>query len=345
MSETRVPVTLLTGFLGAGKSTFLNAILARAEAGKIAVIVNEYGDVGLDHDLIEATREHVTLLASGCVCCTIRGDLARTLPDLIARRDWGDFDFTRIVIETTGLADPAPIQRTLVTDPELAKCAYLDGIVTLADCVAGPRTLDAHFEAISQAAMADLILLTKTDLVSEDETAAFRSRLARLNTAAKIKVAAEVAKTPEVLWGCSAMRRGVTMADARAWIAPPPSVDPLANLSGLAPGPQAPLATHHDGRITTASVVLEAPLKRRALGEWLRDLSTLYGEKILRMKGIVFLEGEAAPTVFHAVQHVFDAPVPLTTWTGGDTTSRVVIIARDVPAAVLQERLAQLRKA
>ncbi len=350
MAETRTPITLLTGFLGAGKSTLLNKILGNSENGQVAVIVNEFGDVGLDHELIETTQEDITLLSSGCICCSIRGDLAKTIPNLIARRDKGELNFQRIVIETTGLADPAPIQRTFLTDPELTARVVLDGIVTVADAVNGPRTFDAQFEAVSQAAMADLILVSKTDLVTADAARSFRSRLEQLNAAAKIIDVNEAAQTPDLLWGRSAVNRDVTLGAALEWITPPASansLDVLGNLSEFAPKrsvPAAPISAH-EARIKTASMVSSKPLKRALLAKWLQEFAAVRGEQILRIKGIVFLEGEDVPMVLHGVQHTFDQPVPLKQWNKDDTTSRIVIIARDLSDTRLRRTLDKLRAA
>lgn len=347
MTEERVPFTLLTGFLGAGKSTLLNRILSNPDAGRIAVIVNEFGEVGLDHDLIESTSEEVVLLASGCICCSIRGDLAETVAGLLDRRAQGRLTFDRIIVETTGLADPAPIQQTLLVDGTLARSVYLDGIVTVVDCANGPRTLDAQFEAVSQVATADLILLSKSELVTPAQVGALESRLRGLNETAEISTVADVADTPGLMWGRSGMRRDVAPPDALAWLSParrvPAPHDPFANLSGLAPKPVAKDFSPHDSRISSESIVLEKPLKDAVFDHWLDTLIALRGPQILRVKGIVFLEGIDHPFVFHGVQHIFDPPVPLRNWPKGDTTTRIVVIARDMPNSELQRSLDTLR--
>ncbi len=169
MNDQRIPLTLLTGFLGAGKTTLLNEVLADASAGRVAVIVNEFGEAGLDHDLMEQSSEEVILMQSGCLCCSIRGDLSNTISSLVGRKNRKEIEFDRLLIETTGLADPGPITQTLLVDAILARTTVLDGIVTVADAANGPKTLDAQFEAVSQVAMADLIIVSKTDLITAAE--------------------------------------------------------------------------------------------------------------------------------------------------------------------------------
>ncbi|MDO8885532.1 GTP-binding protein, partial [Candidatus Oleimmundimicrobium sp.] len=181
MTQTPIPVSLLTGFLGSGKTTLLNHLLGDPRMARAAVIINEFGEIGLDHDLVESATETMVLMQSGCLCCTVRGDLAQTLAELKARRDAGEADFDRVVIETTGIADPGPIVQTLVMDPLLSTDFALDGVLTTADCASGQATLDAHFEAVQQAAMADRLILTKTDLALPAEIAAFERRLAAIN--------------------------------------------------------------------------------------------------------------------------------------------------------------------
>lgn len=339
--DVRLPVTLLTGFLGAGKTTLLNALLRDPAAGHIAVIVNEFGEAGLDHDLIVTSEEDVILMQSGCLCCSIRGDLSKTVGDLLTRRRVGDIAFDRVVIETTGLADPAPILQTMLVDPTLAANLRMDGVVTLADAAAGPATLDAQFEAVSQAAMADLIVISKTDLVSKAATLAFQERLRALNATARLVVADHGKVPAKTLFGLSGLRRDADAARALAWITPP-KADPLANLSGLAPAPKA-AHSPHDARIQSVSVVLDHPLKDDDFNLWLDTLIELKGPDILRVKGIVFLEGIETPFVFHGVQHIFDPPVLLPEWPSGDTRSRIVVIARDVSQPRLEQSFDVLR--
>ncbi|MBO9478420.1 GTP-binding protein [Shimia sp. R11_0] len=346
MAETRLPITLLTGFLGAGKSTLLNAVLSDSCAGRIAVVVNEFGEVGLDHDLIEATDEEVVLMSSGCLCCSIRGDLSDTLAGLMERRESGSLAFDRIVIETTGLADPAPIRQTLIVDPYLARNTMLDGVVTLVDAINGQATLDAQFEAVSQAATADLLLISKTDLAHRRDVKALHTRLEALNPSAKIITTREAKQSPALLFGLSGMRRGLETENVLAWMAREtraPMADPLANLSGLSQSTSKPTLPPHDARIETASIQLEAPLDDRVFDHWLDTLVALKGPDLLRVKGIVFLKDIPTPFVFHGVQHIFDPPVPLNNWPKDDTTTRIVVIARDMTSKELERSFDMLR--
>jgi len=358
-------VTLLTGFLGAGKTTLLNHLIKDPDAGRIAVVMNELGDVGLDHDLIEEATEETILMRSGCLCCSIRGDLGKTLAGLIARRMNGGLQFDRVVIETTGIAEPGPILHTLVVDQIIAPHYRMDGVVTVADAATGARTLDAQFEAVSQIAMADLIVLSKTDLVTPTELARFETRIAGINATVK-RVHAEHGRVPNgVLFGLSALRPDAAQGDVDTWLGlSQPKPDPLAGISGFASplGAAAPSALplsraqtgsqsaslsgtlfHHDSRIGSASIEVEDPIPASVFDFWLDTLIALKGPDILRIKGLVHVEDTDWPFVFHGVQHIFDAPVPLTSWSGEDKTSRVVVIARDMAQSDIKGSLETLR--
>ncbi|SOH93797.1 GTPase, G3E family [Monaibacterium marinum] len=344
--DPRVPVTLLTGFLGAGKTTLLNAVIKSQSGPKIAVIVNEFGEAGLDHDLIEAVDEEIVLMRSGCLCCSVRGDLSRTMMDLMVRRHRGEIDFDRVVIETTGLADPGPILQTMLMEPDLSRTVRMDGVITVADAATGQDTLTRQFEAVSQVAMADLLVLSKSDLVSVADLRVFEARLEAINPTAQIIHADRGRLDPSVLWNLSGLRANATPEQTLQWLTPRAEpADPFANLSGLSSTkPAAAIApTAHDTRIGSASIVLDEPIPDAAFDLCLNTLIALRGPDILRVKGIVFLEGIEAPFVFHGVQHVFDPPVPMRDWPGTDRRSRIVVIARDISNPELARSLDLLR--
>ena len=354
---TPIPVSLLTGFLGSGKTTLLNALLRHPGMDRTAVVINEFGDIALDHDLIERATETMVLMGSGCLCCTVRGDLAQTLVDLRERRAAGEIAFDRVVIETTGIADPGPIIQTLVMDGDLTHDFALDGVLVTADCAAGPATLDAQFEAVQQVAMADRLILTKTDLVTPAQREAFERRLARLNPGAPRHVADHGSIDPALLFGL-APRADSTPQGMAQWVAAKAGPAPLPRLSGLtAPAPLTHPAQHglfapkptptapssHDGRITSQSITIDHPIAPIVFDLWLEGLISDKSQDILRLKAVVHLEGMEHPFALHGVQHIFHPPLPLTHWPKGDTISRFVVIGRDLPPGYLAESLAVLR--
>lgn len=335
-----IPVTLLTGFLGCGKTTLLNALLQRPELAETAVLINEFGEIGLDHLLVEQVAEDTVLLQSGCLCCTVRGDFARALENVAQRVEAGQ-KIRRVVIETTGLADPAPIIATLMGDPFIARSFRLDGVVTLVDAVHGMAQLDQHAEALKQAAVADRIVLTKTDLAPD--TGALRARLAALNPGAPVIVSAHGAIEPEKILDCGLFTAANKLPDVARWL----NEEGYAAHGALhAHGHEHGHHHHHhdvnrhDARIRAACFRFEKPLQWEGLATWLQMLLATRGEALLRLKGVLNLVGEDRPVAIHAVQHVFHPPARLPAWPpGDDRASRLVFILRDLDPRIVADGL------
>lgn len=310
-----IPVTVLTGFLGSGKTTLLGKLLRRPEFARTAVIVNEFGEVGLDHELIAASEEMVVELETGCLCCAVRDDLALTLSDLLARRDRGDVQlFERIVIETSGLADPAPILQLLMTDRPLAGRLALAGVVTTIDAVHGLATLEREALSVKQAAVADRLVLTKTDLAG-GVPEALAGALRQINPAAPRIVAIHGDA------GESALISGLPDpgSEPLRWLAIPPELQGASD---------APL----HGAAESYAVVRDSALPAVALTLFLEALAEHCGRDLLRMKGIIAIaESPERPAVIHGVQHVFHPPAFLDRWPSTDRRSRLVFIVRGIP--------------
>ena len=316
MAET-TPITVLTGFLGAGKTTLLNHLLRQPALARTAVLVNEFGDIGIDHLLVEKLDENTVLLNAGCLCCTVRGDLVRVLREMLprARRD----EISRIVIETTGLAEPAPILATLMTDPVVASTYRLDGVVTVIDAVAGETNLSNRPEAMRQVAVADRIVLTKTDLA---DATALRARIAAINPGAPVIVADRGAVDPASLLHAGLFDPATKIPDVAGWLRA-----------------EAHAGHHHDHdeRVTSFCLTFDRPLHWQGMGLWLEMLIQTRGADLLRIKGILNLKGQDRPVVIQSVQHVLHPPVLLPAWPEGDPrTSRLVFITQDIPRAVIE---------
>ena len=317
-----IPLTLLTGFLGAGKTTLLNRLLRDPELSGTAVIVNEFGEVGLDHLLVEQAKDGIIELSAGCVCCTIRGELVEALERLLRAIDNRRIgDIRRVVIETTGLADPAPILHILTRHPYLGRRFSLDGIVTVVDALHGAATLDAHEEAMRQIAVADRLVLTKSDL-GADDWPTLRARLKRLNPGAPILDATKGEANAAALLGCGPFDEQARSADIRRWL----SAEAVAESRGHHHD-----VNRHDDEIATFALFRDAAMDLTALGEFLERLAIEHAERLIRVKGLIAVAGDIArPVVIHGVQGVFSPPVRLDGWPDGDRRSRLVVIGKNL---------------
>jgi G3E family GTPase len=330
----RLPVTVLTGFLGSGKTTVLARLLKNPQLQNTAIIVNEFGEVGLDHELLQRTDEDLILLANGCVCCTVRGDLVEAFHKLEAQRVAGA-KFDRVIIETTGLADPAPILHTLMSDAFVTAHYRLAQVITTLDAVNAMATLDQHKEAVKQAAVADRILLTKTDMAKAEDVAALRARIAALNPAAPLVLALNGELKIEDFFGEAGFDITGKTASVQDWLRieayEPDHHDHHHGHDHHHHHEEAVDRNRHDDRISAYSVIREQPISWAGFSAWLDMLGKMRGDDLLRVKGIVnVIEHPDRPVVIHGVQHVFHPPVFLEQWPGDDHRTRLVFITRDI---------------
>ena len=329
------PVIVVTGFLGSGKTTLLNHMLRHPSLADAAVLVNEFGAVGLDHFLVEAMDENTVLLESGCLCCTIRGDLKDSIIALNSRRARGEIPpYRRLIVETTGLADPAPILFTLSGDTVLKHHYRLGSVITTVDGVNGLRQLDRHPESVKQATVADRIVLTKPDIADADTLGRLRAKLTRLNRSAdQITAVNGEVDVPRVLRAdvYDARTKG---AEVRRWLADEAEKD---GTQGHAHGHD---VSRHDEHIHSFTLSFEGALDWTAFGIWLTMLLHTHGERVLRVKGILNVAGTDAPVVINGVQHVVHPPIHLTAWPDDDRRSHIVFIVDDPPRAAIERSLA-----
>lgn len=317
ITDARLPVALITGFLGSGKTTLLNRLLRDPAMSATAVVINEFGDVPLDQLFIEETDGEVVVMANGCLCCSVQDDIEGVIGRLFSRRDQGSLPaFERMVIETSGLADPAPIMQMLLNQPLVMDNFRLDTVLTLVDAVNGERQIAENEEAFKQVALADRLVLTKTDLADAAAVVRLRETLARLNPGATMLTAINGEWPPDALFGASHLGSAEL---ANRWV--------RLEHTGASHA-----AHSHTRNVAACSLTHPGALRWRELNRWLTALRIKYAERLLRVKGVVELEGQAAPVALHGVHHVFHPPLPLPHLAGkGLHGARLVVITRDLP--------------
>lgn len=342
-----VPLTVLTGFLGSGKTTLLKRLIADPAMAGTAVLINEFGEIGIDDALIEKADEDAVLLTSGCACCAVRGDLVAALEKMHTKSLWGDIPpMRRAVLETTGLADPAPIVHTLMTEESLYRIYQLDAVVTTVDAQLALDRLDAHFEPAKQIAIADRLVLTKTDVAEAQAVARLEARLRALNRAAPILHAVKGDIAPSELIGVGAHEPALAGADPERWLAADKHASRPATHAhghhGHAHDCDKAACDHPDHHrdhlhgVQSFCLTFSAPLDGSQLSNALQLLAQIYGSKLLRVKGILNVKDQSKPFVIHGVQHIFYPPDALQAWPGETRSSRMVFITKDLSEDIVR---------
>jgi G3E family GTPase len=337
----KFPLSVLTGFLGSGKTTLLRRLLSEPEAVKTAVLINEFGEIGLDHLLVRSVIGDAVILQNGCICCTLRTDLQQGLRDLIDGRADGKFpDFDRVVIETTGLADPAPIAQTLLLDPMLRYQTRLANIVTTVDGIYGAAQIKKHPECLRQAAIADRLVITKTDLISQETLALLKRELLRLNPTAKL-----FDVNSDIFDAAGLLTEGVSdpeskLREVQHWLE---SSADRTHLHHHGPGEDH--SAIHSEDIKSFSVRVQEDIDWSAFGVWLTALLHRHGDKVLRVKGLLRVADARGPIVLHGVQHVIQPPIHLEEWPDSDHSSRLIFVLQGIEPALLEESLLKFLRA
>lgn len=337
--DHRIPVTLLTGFLGSGKTTLLNKLLSHPGMKDTAVIINELGEAGLDHILAQNVEssyvaDNTVLLQSGCLCCTLSNELADTMRDLFFKRAMEAIpQFNRLVIETTGMADPGPILGNLMNEPVIESVYRLDAVVVTIDAVYGAEQIDTHAEARKQAAVADVLLITKTDLATPEQTELLKEKLIALNPGATQHRVLHGEIDPDFIIDVGLFDPTGKQAEPQRWLrAPLKSAKPRGMLS----------QTTHNDEISSFTVYMPKPLNWRDLKPVILKLCQTYGEQLLRLKGIIHAEDQPAPLAIHAVHFTPYLPTLLEGWDEDEPISRVVLIGKGLDEDGIRKLLTQI---
>ena len=350
MAQTRIPVSIITGFLGAGKSTLLNHLLKDPVMQDAAIIINEFGDVSIDHMLVESSSDAIVELADGCLCCTVRGELVDTLAELMDGIQTGKIKpIKRVVIETTGLADPAPVMQSVMGNPVIAQNFVLNGMITVVDAANGAQTLDNHIEAVKQAAVADRLIISKKTLADPEKLKQLMERLKTLNPRAPVLDADDKTNLTSAILENGLYDTTSKHADVSRWLGEEDHAHHHHEHSH-SHGHQHDEHEHHghhhhhdvnrhDESIRSFSIIHDRPIEPTAIEMFIDLLRSAHSERLLRMKAIIQLaDNPERPLVLHGVQNIFHAPERLAAWPDpNDRRTRMVMITKDLPEAFVQD--------
>ena len=330
-----IPVSVITGFLGSGKTTLLNKLIKHSAMDRVAVLINEFGEIGLDHLLVESINEDILLLQSGCICCQVKDDLVNTLLDLFDKRRRNEVDtFNRVLIETTGVADPVPVIQVLISDPMVSSRFRLDNVITLVDATLGLTQLQNHDECTKQVALADKLILTKADIANSGELQAITERLEQINPSIQVTTVIKGDIHPDALFENRPLnnRKERRQCDVLKWLGSEHHEHNRRHPHGSSRD------THREG-IASISISLEYPIEWDILSDWLDSLIFSRADQILRIKGILNIAGRSKPVVIQGVQHMFFLPSELSEWPSQDRKSSLVFITYNFNPGIIERSL------
>ena len=346
-AETPIQVSLLTGFLGSGKTTLLNALLRHESMAETAVLINEFGDIGIDHSLVETVDPDMIELTTGCLCCTVQGDLTRALREIFIKRVKKEIKpFKRVLVESTGLADPAPVIQTLVNDPVIVHRYSLDGIIATVDALHAPGQLTRHEECKRQAAVADRLVITKTDMATTDQVSLCKEVLHNLNPAAPTFEVVSGDIHPDKLFDCGLFNPSKKTYDVQNWLKAESYHDnhDHDHHHHHDHDHKSHDKNRHDENINAWCLEYNEPIPWPVFIAWITTIIDNHGERVLRLKGIVNIEGEDQPLAIHGVQHIFHPPAKLPSWPKGEKKTKMVFIVDRVSKAEIEGHLEKLRE-
>ncbi len=345
MNNQPVPVSIITGFLGSGKTTLLNRMLQGEGLANSLVIINEFGEIGIDHLLVSTPNENMRLLSNGCLCCEVRGDLVETLADAARQRVAGSIPaFDRVIVETTGLADPVPLVQTVVSDRDVSPSYRLDSVITMVDAVNALSQIDQQPESVKQIAVSDLLLISKSDIAAAGQVESVKERVRGINGSVEVLEVERGDIDPRLLFGRGAVSEETSASRLERWLGHAATCtldhhEHCGHGHGHHQGNEH-AAPRHDDRVQTFSIVLDTPATTRSFTVWLTMLASFRGVNLLRVKGIVNVEER--PLVINAVQSILHEPIELKHWPSEDHRTRIVFIVRELDRGDLERTVETL---